>query len=419
MRFSFRLFKAAGDNMKKTWLIFRNEYLKHILTRRFLFALISIPLFVILLIGVGYISVLLQIKKEPIGYLDQSGWLQNQSFATGTSNFPFPSIKIIPYSDESQGRADVQSGILQAFYILDSDYLHNGQVTLVAKEQPGENAQGAFNTFLRRNLLANQPKEISQRLLQGSTISVRSADGSRQQKSASIFSFLLPFINGLLLVVVIAISGSYLLRAMMEEKENRIMEILITSVSPNQLMTAKVIANLLVGLTQLMVWLIFAILGLLAAQNVFHFNAISALNAGQIGLMIAIMLPAFVMIAALMTAVGATFTEPREAQQISSLFILPLVAPYWFIYILMTYPNSPISVFLSLFPLTSPVSMPLRAVFTVVPAWQAILTIALLVIGAIGALWLAGKVFRLGMLNYGKRLTLREIFRRSTRESEG
>ena len=62
--------------------------------------------------------------------------------------------------------------------------------------------------------------------------------------------------------------------------------------------------------------------------------------------------------------------------------------------------------------------MPLRAVFTVVPAWQAILTIALLVIGAIGALWLAGKVFRLGMLNYGKRLTLREIFGRSTRESE-
>ena len=172
-------------------------------------------------------------------------------------------------------------------------------------------------------MLANQPKEISQRLLQGSTISVRSADGSRQQKSAGIFSFLLPFINGLLLVVVIAISGSYLLRAMMEEKENRIMEILITSVSPNQLMTAKVIANLLVGLTQLMVWLIFAILGLLAAQNIFHFNAISALNAGQIGLMIAIMLPAFVMIAALMTAVGATFTEPREAQQISSLFILP------------------------------------------------------------------------------------------------
>jgi ABC-2 type transport system permease protein len=133
----------------------------------------------------------------------------------------------------------------------------------------------------------------------------------------------------------------------------------------------------------------------------------------------AIMLPAFVMVAALMTAVGATVTESREAQQVSGLFILPMVAPYWFIPVIMSHPNSPLSVALSIFPLTAPVTLPMRVFFTVVPAWQIILTIFVLVATALGALWLAGKVFRMGMLRYGKRLSLREMFSGKPRKSEG
>jgi ABC-2 type transport system permease protein len=405
--------------MHKTWLVFRHEYLKRVLTRRFLFGLVSMPLFVLLAIGVGVAAVALQVKKDPIGYIDRSGWLQNPIYPQDTSGSFFPNVQIIPYADENQARSDLQSGKLQLLYVIAKDYLQSGQVTMIAKDPPGENAKSQFIDFIKENLLVHQPIEIAQRLLQGSSVTLKSLDGSRSMTGDSFMAFILPFINGLLLVILIAISGSYLLQAVIEEKENRTMEIVITSLSPNQLMTGKVFANLLVGITQLVVWFLFAILGLLVVQSIFHLGATPLINIGQVGLMAAIMLPAYVMVAALMTAVGATATEAREAQQVSGFFILPMVAPYWFFSIIMTYPNSPLSIALSLFPLTSPVTMPMRAVFTVVPIWQIILAIAILIFCALGALWLAGKVFHMGMLRYGKRLSLREIFTSKTQDSEG
>jgi ABC-2 type transport system permease protein len=106
-------------------------------------------------------------------------------------------------------------------------------------------------------------------------------------------------------------------------------------------------------------------------------------------------------------------SDTREAQQVAGLFTLPVVVPFWLLMPLMESPNSPLSVGLSLFPLTAPISMAVRAAFTDVPAWQIALCIGLLVVCAFGALWIAGRAFRMGMLRYGKRLTWREIFRKA------
>jgi ABC-2 type transport system permease protein len=129
--------------------------------------------------------------------------------------------------------------------------------------------------------------------------------------------------------------------------------------------------------------------------------------------MLATLLPAFVMIAALMAMVGATATEASEAQQIAGLFTLPVVSPYWFFASIMNNPNGPLATGLSLFPLTAPVAMPLRAVFTNVPLWQIAGTVTLLLLVAAAAIWMAGRAFRIGMLRYGKRIAWREIFSRS------
>ncbi|MGB8252950.1 MAG: ABC transporter permease, partial [Anaerolineaceae bacterium] len=103
-----------------------------------------------------------------------------------------------------------------------------------------------------------------------------------------------------------------------------------------------------------------------------------------------------------------------EAQQISGYFTLPIMAPYWFSYIIMTSPNGPLALILSYFPLTAPVTLTMRAGFTQIPVWQLIFNIAELVLLAALSLWLAGKAFRAGMLNYGKRLSLKEIFTRAS-----
>jgi ABC-2 type transport system permease protein len=129
-------------------------------------------------------------------------------------------------------------------------------------------------------------------------------------------------------------------------------------------------------------------------------------------LMIGTLLPAFVMIAAAMGAVGATATEAREAQQIAGWFTMPIVVPLWFVSAIIFNPNGALAVGMSLFPLTAPIALPLRAVFTTVPPWQIIFTITFLCLLAGFALWLSGRIFRLGMLRYGKRVSLSEAFKR-------
>ena len=110
-----------------------------------------------------------------------------------------------------------------------------------------------------------------------------------------------------------------------------------------------------------------------------------------------------------MVAVGATLTDVQEAQQVTSLFTLPLFIPFWFALTLINHPNGPIAVGLSFFPLTAPITLSIRVGFTQVPAWQLVLGISLLVFFALAALWFAGRAFRLGMLRYGQRVPWREF----------
>jgi len=226
-------------------------------------------------------------------------------------------------------------------------------------------------------------------------------------------SIMLPVLAGVLFIIAVNISGGYLLQAVVEEKENRTMEILVTSVSPDQLMTGKILGDLLVGLTQLVVWIIFAVIALRFLPLFIPMGEVPKIEFSYLLLIAATMLPSFVMVSAAMGAIGATATESREAQQVAGWFTLPIMIPLWFITTIMFNPNGPLAVGMSLFPLTAPIAMPLRAMFTTVPAWQIILVIAALILLAILSLWLSGRVFRLGMLRYGKRVRLREAFERA------
>jgi ABC-2 type transport system permease protein len=245
--------------------------------------------------------------------------------------------------------------------------------------------------------------------MEGASFEIITTTAEESTNEDNILLFILPILSGFLFILAVNISAGYLLQAVVEEKENRTMEIMVTSLSPTQLMTAKVIGNLSVGLTQLVVWIIFGIIGILALFRFFPDLQSTNIDFSFLLLTTLVFIPAFVMIAAMMAALGATTTNTSEAQQIAGIFTLPMVIPYWFMGVLMEKPNSPLSIFLSLFPFTAPVVMPLRAAFSNIPFWQIVLTIALLFLFAIIALWIAGKAFRLGMLRYGKKLSLKEI----------
>jgi len=395
--------------VNKFWKVVSYEYTRHVLRRRFLFGLLSVPFMIGLMIGIIYLLIITQTNNQPIGYVDLSGLLSNPQPPPELASFE-RKIKIEPFASEARARQALDNGQIQAYYVLDANYLQSGQARLIALEEPDSSVQNQFLVFLRANLLANQPKQVAQRILEGNNLAIRSVDGTRQMGENDWFNVLVPFIAGLAFMIAIFSTSGYLMQAVVEEKENRTMEVLITSVSPQQLMGGKIIGIIGVGLTQVLVWFGVGILAILVGRNFISWLGAIRLDMNTAVLLIITFLPSFIMVSALMAAVGATVTEAREGQQITGLFTLPVAIPYWLAAAILNNPNGGLAVILSYFPLTAPATLAMRIGLVQIPTWQFILNIAILVLTALGALWLAGRTFRLGMLQYGQRLSLRQIF---------
>jgi len=395
--------------MNKFWRVAIHEYRRHVLRRRFLFALLSVPGLILVMILVGFMIATANRSDLPVGYVDQSGLLANPlpPPEPDPSNDP---LALVAFQTQSEAEAALESKEIQAYYLLLPDYQRTGRAQLIYVTELSSDAEEQFADFLRLNLLRDQPEAVANRLISGDNLTVRTPDGSREMSERDWFNIFTPFAAGLAFIIAIFTTSGYLMQAVVEEKENRTIELLITSVSPFQMMAGKIIGIIGVGLTQIVAWLSVAFLAVLIGRSTFDWLQALTISPGFVGLMVVVMLPSFVLVAALMAAVGATVTEAREGQQVSGLFTLPVMVPYWFTYQIMSNPNGSLAIVLSYFPLTAPVALTMRAGFTALSLGEVLLSVGLLVLSAIAALWLAGRAFRLGMLRYGQRVNLRELF---------
>ena len=216
---------------------------------------------------------------------------------------------------------------------------------------------------------------------------------------------------------IIMISANYFSAIIAEEKENRTMEILATTVSPNQLIGGKIFGTIGVVMTQLISWTILLIIAQQVAASQFDTEWLQnpQIKIETILMIIGIFVPSYVLYTSLITLVGATTTNVQEGQQVAGIFIMPLSFSYMLLAVIIENPNSPLAVAVSLFPLTAPTLMPLRAAFTVVPTNQLILCITILILCSAVSIWLAARAFKIGMLRYGNKLKLRELFTRVSR----
>ncbi len=255
---------------------------------------------------------------------------------------------------------------------------------------------------------------------QTSNLIVRWPSG-REFSERTFVGVFVPILMAFAYVFLVLSSAGYLMGAVVEEKENRTMEVVVTSISPGQLIAGKVVGILGVTLTQLLGWVAFGWLGVYVGGRFLNLTALQGVQVdlGMLAATAAISVPPFVMVAALMTALGATVAEAQEAQQVSGLFMVPFMIPIWLLQPLMENPDGTLSLVLSLFPFTSVASFSLRLTFTQVPVWQILASFAISSLCALAALWLAGRAFRLGMLRYGQRLNWREVFARKRPQSVG
>jgi ABC-2 type transport system permease protein len=400
--------------MIKTWRVFWQEYKHHVIRKRFILMALSIPLLLLIVMGIAVLGVFLTQDKRPVGVIDQADYLIIKQLPMREEYSPEPKLILSYFDDEATAKTALIEGIIQAYYLLPPDYPVTGEGKLVYVKNWNSNLSYQFDRLLRRNMTASMQEDIADRLMEGDEFIITNLDQSREMSEDAWGNMIIPIAAGLLIMIIIITAGGYLLQALVEEKENRTIEIIVTSVSPGQLMIGKILGDIAVGLTQLLVWSGFLAIGYLLARGSVEWVAQIQISAEYIVLLILVVIPTFVTIAAIMAAIGSITSEMREAQQISGYFTLPLMAPYWFSYILLSSPNGPLATILSFFPLTAPVTLTMRAGFTQIPTWQLVMNIAELFLMAGLSLWLSGKAFRAGMLNYGKRLKLKEIFSRET-----
>jgi ABC-2 type transport system permease protein len=408
--------------VSKLWLVARHEYKRRVLERRFILAVLSLPLMVAALLGFFWLVGTLGDEatgnqRAAVGYVDHAGLLADPVPAPEGDGAPFDQAHgalLLPFQTEQDARAALDAGTIQAYYVLAEDYAQSRHVELVSAGEPDPDALRPFWDFLRLNLLADQAPEIARRAVEGHDVVVYTPDGDRESSSALTLDELFPLLTSLAFFILLFSSSGYLMGAVVEEKANRTMEIVATSISPQQLIAGKALGIVALGLTQLAAWLVIAAL---AIGTLDHYMGLAwlpdaSLSPQTVLAMLAIALPAYVMLAALMTATGAIIVDAREGQQVTALGAILLIAPLAFPAIAPD-PDAPLVVGMTLFPFTALPTIGARAIFTPIPSWQLAASATILVLCALGALGLAGRALRLGMLRYGQVPNWRDFFGRA------
>lgn len=399
--------------MNHIWFVAKFEYARNVFKKSFLFILLGVPLMLAFSLGTGFFLESLKDNARPMGYIDQSGVLPGPEVNLASAGGPGDSSGFIAYADEATARAALQAGEIQAYFRLPSDYLRTRQVDAVYLQRPKEADWRQFFDFLQFSLLADQPPEIAHRLAEGSHVVVRSLDGLRQvSHEAPTFGLLMPLLTMMAFLLLLLISSGYMMSAVNEEKENRTIEVLATSISTGKLMAGKVLGIVATSLTMLLTWSVLFLGGILIAAQagVGWFNDL-ALDWRSILAILAVAIPAYILAAALMIAIGAMVTTHQEAQSVSGVFLILHLLPLYAGLIFINSPHHPLGVLFSLLPFTALVTLGMRNLFTIVPFWQVAVSVAVQTLGAVGAIWLAGRALRLGMLRYGQRLNWQALWK--------
>lgn len=372
--------------MKKMLLVLKNEFISVVTRKSFILTLTLIPLtsFIVVMVisglqkkgGADATSALENLfvpQSEPAleGYVDLSGLMQVVP--------PGYEALLKPYQSEAEATEAVASGDIAAFYLIPRDYIASGEIVYVRPDfNPlgGSEQSTSIHALVAFNLAGQQP-DLAYRLQD--PLNVKEIDLSNSQRDESNWlTFFLPYVITFLFYIVILTSSSLLLNSVSNEKTNRVIEILMTSITPRQMLTGKIIALGLAGLLQTVVWLGAGMLLLKISGRSFPIAAAIQLPGITLLWGIVFFILGYAVYASLMAGIGALVPNLREGSQLTTLVILPMIVPLMFVSTLLNSPDSPLAVFLSLFPFTSPVTMMMRITATTVPLWQIGLAILLL-----------------------------------------
>jgi ABC-2 type transport system permease protein len=396
--------------MRKIWLVARHDYLKNVRQKGFLLALFSLPLFIGLSVGLGFIMQSQNTSSDAVGYVDQSDRFSNPISLSSVSDRE--RVEIIYFPNVEAAKQALSSGEIQSYFLIPHDYPKNRDIELFFFEEPGENSSRDFYDFLQLNLMRDLPYEIQKRIAIGTNSITRTPDGSREfpDNNPTVNTFL-PLIIGLSFVMLLLISSGYMMSGFLDEKSNRTIEILFTSLSPAQLVGSKLLTMVAIGMTMLLTWILVGVIAITIGANVLNLGWMKgiSINWADVSTILAAAFPSYVFATALMLGIGLLLGNNQEAESIGPLFFIVAFIPLWFIVPITRDLNGPIAIALSTIPISAVMTLGLRSIFMEIPPWQMLMSVGVQIIFVIAALWLATCTFRIGMLRSGSRIRLNEL----------
>lgn len=404
----------------KTFIVARHEFLKTIKRKEFLFMTFFFPL---LFAGIGILPAVLSGMNQPedqkVGYIDMTGSfgfpesIQSEGLSLGSSEAKTSVIEFVMYREISDARQALQAGQISSYLVIPEDFLKTGIIELYSLEKeasmPNFELSAELSDIVITSLLEDKVDEPTLNRVRDPVnmkfYNVGESGESSERGIADIFaSFGLPILTAFLLLFSIFSSSGFLLRGVAEEKENRIIEILLSSVTPSEILTGKILGLGAVGLLQIGIWLAAVVFGSGYALPV-------KIEPDTLFFALIYFVLGFLFFASVMAGIGAVTGSLQESQQVAGIFTFAAALPLIFMQLILTNPESPFSVFLSLFPLTSPVAMLTRMGATTVPISQILASVFILLISVHFVILLSSRLFRTYLLMYGKRPKVKEIWK--------
>ena len=412
--------------MNAVWTVLKREYLERVRKRSFLLATIGGPLVLIALVfGSGMMAARGAQGRSNIAILDLTDVLITDVSAS-LEEAEYTIVSPEGAGDEEALRTMVREGDISGYLILDELTLNRGEATIVSESRPSAIRRMLMQTAVSRAVVkqrfgSDSSAEDITTLVEGGALAFEPIDSNEASERKEIRTGL-AFAGAMLLYFALLFYGVYVMQAVLEEKTSRMAEIVVSSVRPWQLMLGKIIGVGLVGMTQIAVWvaliIVATVLGgsTLAAARPELADLLSAANLVPAVLTVVYFVIFFILgyllYSALYAAVGAMCSTEEETRQLQLPVTMMLVVPFvMMMSAIDSGADTSLLAGMSLFPLFTPLLMFARAASGVAPMWQIGLSVVLTALSIGAVAWVAGRIYRVGILMQGKRPTLPELWR--------
>ncbi|MBI2931684.1 MAG: ABC transporter permease [Planctomycetes bacterium] len=399
----------------KALIVARHEFSTSVKRWSFLLVTFGLPLF---LLGVMGTSLLLQkesmeeasarISQAKLGFVDEAGLLTEP-----------PRDTWVRYSSREEAKSRMRKDHVQIVAVVPADYLSDGRVDVYSTIAPSlftlneSLVHPEFRDYLLSCILREEDPRRLARAKEpvAATVPVYLAERDGVSREERPEDYLQRMISGVtfffLLFISISVSGGYLIQGMADEKENRVMEMVISSVTPEQLMTGKLIGLGAVGLLQVAIW------SLMGTGTALGLAMSFAINPPLFLFCAIFYLLGYLLYGGLLLGIGSLGSNQRESTQFTWFISVTVMSPVFLWVSILSSPQSTLARVLTYIPLTTPTTMMLRYSVDPIgtPWWEIVLSIALLIASTVLAIRAAAKLYRVGLLLYGKRPALKEVWR--------